>query len=190
MSASSSAGGPSYVRLLGVHHAALDAGETGEPLAFAVHRLEIEYRRPARIDDVVEVVTRPKEIRGARIILSQQVRRAGELLVDASVTVVLVNRAGRPCRIPDTLAERFAAAPEQGLLNHVSAIRRRVQALSKSAGKPSFGQIWGRDSDGRITSAHRLHREHNQAGISAGAGPDLAHARAAREGQPQEVRSE
>ena len=101
-----------YVRLLGVHHSALDAGETGEPLAFAVHRLEVEFRRPARIDDVVEVVTRPKEIRGARIILSQTVRRGAELLVDATVTVVLVNRAGRPCRIPDALAERFAAAPQ------------------------------------------------------------------------------
>jgi len=101
-----------YVRLLGVHHAALDAGETGESLAFAVHRLEIEFRRPARIDDVVEVVTRPKEIRGARIILSQQVMRGEERLVDATVTVVLVNRAGRPCRIPDALAERFAAAPQ------------------------------------------------------------------------------
>ena len=101
-----------YVRLLGVHHAALDAGETGESLAFAVHRLEIEFRRPARIDDVVEVVTRPKEVRGARIILSQQVRRGSEPLVDATVTVVLVNRAGRPCRIPDSLAERFAAAPK------------------------------------------------------------------------------
>ncbi len=101
-----------YVRLLGVHHSALDAGETGEPLAFAVHRLEVEFRRPARIDDVVEVVTRPKEIRGARIILSQTVRRGAELLVDATVTVVLVNRAGRPCHIPDALAERFAAAPQ------------------------------------------------------------------------------
>ena len=101
-----------YVRLLGVHHAALDAGETGESMAFAVHRLEVEFRRPARIDDVVTVVTKPKEIRGARIILSQKVRRGDELLVDATVTVVLVNRAGRPCRIPDLLAERFAAAPK------------------------------------------------------------------------------
>lgn len=101
-----------YIRLLGVHHAALDAGETGESIAFAVHRLEIEFKRPARIDDVVEVVTRPKEVRGARIILSQQVRRSGALLVDAIVTVVLVNRAGRPCRIPDELARRFAAVPK------------------------------------------------------------------------------
>lgn len=101
-----------YVRLLGVHHSALDAGETGESIAFAVHRLDIEFRRPARIDDVVEVVTRPREVRGARIILDQQIRRGTERLVQATVTVVLVNRAGRPCRIPDELAERFAAAPK------------------------------------------------------------------------------
>jgi acyl-CoA thioester hydrolase len=100
-----------YVRLLGVHHSALDAGETGESMAFAVHRLEIEFKRPARIDDVVEVVTRPREVRGARIILSQSIRRGATVLVEAVVTVVLVNREGRPCRIPETLAERFAAAP-------------------------------------------------------------------------------
>lgn len=101
-----------YVRLLDVHHAALDAGEAGESMAFAVHRLEMEFRKPARIDDVVTVVTKPREIRGARIILSQKVKRGEALLVEASVTVVLVNRAGRPCRIPDLLAERFAAVRE------------------------------------------------------------------------------
>jgi acyl-CoA thioester hydrolase len=101
-----------YVRLLDVHHSALDAGEAGESMAFAVHRLDITFRRPARIDDVVEVVTRPKEIRGARIILDQVIRRGSTLLVEAVVTVVLVNRDGRPCRIPDLLAERFAAAPK------------------------------------------------------------------------------
>jgi acyl-CoA thioester hydrolase len=101
-----------YVRLLGVHHSALDAGETGEPIAFAVHRMEIDFKRPARIDDVVEVVTRPKEVRGARILLAQSIRRGSEVLIEAVVTVVLVNRAGRAQRIPESLAARFAAAPE------------------------------------------------------------------------------
>jgi acyl-CoA thioester hydrolase len=95
-----------------VHHSALDAGETGEPIAFAVHRMEIDFKRPARIDDVVEVVTRPKEVRGARILLSQTIRRGSEVLIEAVVTVVLINRAGRAQRIPESLAARFAAAPE------------------------------------------------------------------------------
>lgn len=101
-----------YVRALDVHHSALDAGDAGESMAFAVHKLEITFRRPARIDDVVEVVTRPREIRGARIVLDQFIRRGAERLVEAVVTVVLVSRDGRPCRIPDSLAERFAAAPQ------------------------------------------------------------------------------
>lgn len=101
-----------YVRLLGVHHSALHAGETGESMAFAVHKMEIEFRRPARIDDVLEVVTLPKEVRGARIVISQSIRRGAETLVQALVTVVLVNREGRPCRIPDEVAERFAAVPK------------------------------------------------------------------------------
>lgn len=101
-----------YVRLLGVHHSELDSGETGEPIAFAVHRMEIDFKRPARIDDVVEVVTRPKEVRGARILLAQTIRRGSEVLIEAVVTVVLVNRAGRAQRIPESLAARFAEAPK------------------------------------------------------------------------------
>ena len=45
-----------YVRLLGVHHSELHAGETGESIAFAVHRMEIDFKRPARIDDAYELV--------------------------------------------------------------------------------------------------------------------------------------
>ncbi len=96
-----------YVRSLGIHHSALDAGETGEQLAFAVYRMNIEFRRPARIDDIVEVVTRPKAMRGASIDLGQTIRRGDEVLVEATVTVVLVNRDGRARRIPESLAARL-----------------------------------------------------------------------------------
>ena len=46
-----------YLRKLGVGHDALDRGEHGEPLAFAVRRIAVEFLRPARIDDVLEVET-------------------------------------------------------------------------------------------------------------------------------------
>jgi acyl-CoA thioester hydrolase len=96
-----------YVRSLGIHHSALDAGETGESLGFAVAKMAIEFRRPAKIDDIVEVLTRPKAMRGASIDLYQTIRRGDEVLVEATVTVVLVNREGRPRRIPELLAGRL-----------------------------------------------------------------------------------
>ncbi len=95
-----------FLRRLGVGHDALDRGEHGdhgEALAFAVRRITADFLKPARIDDVIEVETRPGELRGARIILSQRVVRGDEVLVTAEVTVVMINAAGRARRLPDVV---------------------------------------------------------------------------------------
>jgi acyl-CoA thioester hydrolase len=97
-----------YLRLLGVGHDALDKGEHGEPLAFAVRRMTIEFLKPARIDDVIEVETSVSEMGGARIVLAQSVRRGAELLVTAEVTVALINAAGQPRRVPEGMRQRLA----------------------------------------------------------------------------------
>ena len=98
-----------FLRLVGIGHDALDRGDhggiAGEPLAFAVRRMTIEFLKPARIDDVVEVETTVRELGGARIILAQAIRRGGETLVTAEVTVALVNGAGQPRRLPDRVRE-------------------------------------------------------------------------------------
>ncbi len=92
-----------YLRKLGVGHDALDRGEHGELLAFAVHKLAMEFRRPARIDDVIEVETRCSRITPARIVLSQLVRRGEDILVSAEVTVVMINPAGQARRLPPSV---------------------------------------------------------------------------------------
>jgi len=97
------------LRLLGVDHAALADGAYGEPLAFAVSRIDIAYRKPARIDDVVEIETVPVESAGVRLVLEQTVRRGGESLVDAKVTVVMVNAEGRPRKMPEALRDKLTS---------------------------------------------------------------------------------
>ena len=97
-----------FVRLIGIGHTDLDAGVHGEPWVFAVRRIDIEYRKPARIDDVVEVETRVKEIRGASIVLDQTVRRGADILTEAAVTVAFVSRDGKARRIPDSVRARLA----------------------------------------------------------------------------------
>ncbi|HYF55761.1 MAG TPA: tol-pal system-associated acyl-CoA thioesterase [Salinarimonas sp.] len=79
-----------------------DLHQDGAGLAFAVRRMTLDFRRPARMDDLLEVVTRPREMRGASMTLAQEVRRGGEVLVEAEVTVAAV-RDGRAVRIPDGL---------------------------------------------------------------------------------------
>jgi len=97
------------LRLRGVDHAALADGAFGEPLAFAVARIDIAFRKPARIDDVVEIETVPVESAGVRLVLEQTVRRGGETLVDARVTVVMVNAEGRPRKMPEALRDKLVS---------------------------------------------------------------------------------
>jgi acyl-CoA thioester hydrolase len=93
-----------YLRLIGADHRALfEAAEREAPgFAFVVRSMTIEFLKPARMDDVLEVVTAPQEVKGASVILHQQVTRAGEALVDAQVRVAFVS-AGRARPIPKPL---------------------------------------------------------------------------------------
>ncbi len=71
--------------------------------AFVVRRLNLEYLRPARIDDVLEVTTRVKALTAASLVLGQTVSRGAEVLCEAEVTVVLVSVAGRVLRLSSAL---------------------------------------------------------------------------------------
>ncbi|MGH6737260.1 MAG: tol-pal system-associated acyl-CoA thioesterase [Methyloceanibacter sp.] len=88
-----------FIRLLGVHHQALANPEEGEASVFVVRHIDIDYLKPARLDDVLEVVTRCAQIGGASLVLTQEVRKDGAVLVRAKVTVVLVSASGKPQRI-------------------------------------------------------------------------------------------
>ncbi|MFG1423663.1 tol-pal system-associated acyl-CoA thioesterase [Roseixanthobacter liquoris] len=93
-----------YIRLLGVAQGALFAEAAAEApgFHFVVRSMQLDFLKPARIDDVLEVVTLSKEVAGASIMLGQSVRRNGELLVSANVRVAFVSQ-GRARRIPDAL---------------------------------------------------------------------------------------
>lgn len=100
-----------FLRLVGSDHAALFSGDDG--VSFAVRRMSIDFRRPARIDDVLEIRTRTEEMRGASMLLAQEVRRGGELLVSASVQVALVSATGRARRIPAELRAVLGGRSEE-----------------------------------------------------------------------------
>jgi acyl-CoA thioester hydrolase len=93
-----------YLRLIGADHRAMfEAAEREAPgFAFVVRFMAIDFLKAARMDDVLEVVIVPQEVKGASVILRQQVTRAGETLVDAQVRVAFVS-AGRARPIPKPL---------------------------------------------------------------------------------------
>lgn len=100
-----------FLRLLGGDHRRLIDGSGGtEPAAFVVRRMTFDYLKPARIDDLLEIVTRVKAVGAASLTLSQSVQRDGVVLVEAEVTVVLITVSGKPLRISGALREAFSAA--------------------------------------------------------------------------------
>ncbi|MEL6751580.1 MAG: YbgC/FadM family acyl-CoA thioesterase [Pseudomonadota bacterium] len=101
-----------YVRLLGVHHKEMIEGVYGEPLAFAVYRMELDFRGAARIDDELTVTTWRGTLKGLRLTFDQEITRGEEVLIKATVTVVLITPDGQPRRYPAKLVEALGVAPE------------------------------------------------------------------------------
>jgi acyl-CoA thioester hydrolase len=97
-------GRTNYLRLLGADHRALfDAAQDEAPgFAFVVRSMTLEFLKPARMDDVLQITTVPEEVKGASITLMQQVLRAEDLLVEARVRVAFVS-GGKARPIPKPL---------------------------------------------------------------------------------------
>lgn len=91
-----------FLRAAGVDQTRL-AAERG--LVFAVRHCAVDYKAPARLDDLVEVRSRLVEVRGASIRAAQFVRRDGRELVHIDVRLACVDRAGRPARLPESLRQ-------------------------------------------------------------------------------------
>lgn len=101
-----------FLRLLGNDHQALIAGAVGrEPAAFVVRRMTLEYLKPARIDEILEVNTRVRDVGAASLTLSQTITRDGIPLFEAEVLVVLVSVSGKPLRISQAIRTAFKTQP-------------------------------------------------------------------------------
>ncbi|UPK28418.1 tol-pal system-associated acyl-CoA thioesterase [Bradyrhizobium sp. 195] len=97
-------GRTNYLRLLGTTQQALlkEAKNDAPGFAFVVRSMTIDFLKPAVLDDLLDVVTAPQEVRGASIALLQECRRGDNLLVTARVRVAFIS-AGKAQRIPKSL---------------------------------------------------------------------------------------
>lgn len=90
-----------FLRLAGVGHADLLAGET--PLAFVITSMDLRFLKAARIDDALIVRTTYDALRGPRLTIRQTIERGGEVLCRAEVEAAVIDLTGRPRRAPATL---------------------------------------------------------------------------------------
>ena len=100
-----------FVRLSGISQTELfGAGGEKEPAAFVVRHMDVDFLKPARMDDVLEIVTSVDELGGAAMTLLQEVTRDGKVLARLRVKIVLISESGKPRRLGELVRaslERF-----------------------------------------------------------------------------------
>jgi len=108
-------GRTNYLRLLGADHRALfeETEKQAPGFAFVVRSMSIDFLKPARMDDVLQIFTEPEEVKGASITLHQHINRGEELLVEARVRVAFVS-GGRARPIPKPLRVAMKADLDAG----------------------------------------------------------------------------
>lgn len=94
------------LRLAGIdQRAAIEAGEG----AWAITDLQLKYRLPAKLEDDLLVISHVEQVRGASVIISQNIFRGQQSLTEGRVTAAFLSPEGRPRRQPAQWAERFTA---------------------------------------------------------------------------------
>jgi len=97
-------GRTNHLRLMGAEqHTLFAETETETPgFAFVVRSMELDFLKPARMDDVLDIVTWPVAVKGASIILAQEIRRGADTLVKAAVRVAFIS-GGKAQPIPKSI---------------------------------------------------------------------------------------
>ena len=78
-----------------------------EGLAFAVRRCEVDFFKPARLDDLLSVETRLIDIGGASVVADQRVKRDNAELVRMELNLPCLSLDGRPARLPAAVKTRL-----------------------------------------------------------------------------------
>lgn len=99
------------LRTIGVENRAMyeDSG-----ILFVVRRLQADYLKPGRLDDVFTVKTAIKAVNNASIDMKQSIFRHDSVLFNMDITLVCINDSGKPVRVPETLRAGLAPYIGQG----------------------------------------------------------------------------
>lgn len=94
------------MRAAGIDHSGMRAADG---IMFIVRRCTLDYRRPARLDDLLEIHTRIVALKRASLEAEQTVLRDGETLVQADLRLACIKESGAPARFPPDLRSALEA---------------------------------------------------------------------------------
>ena len=90
--------------------AVLEAGDG----VYVVAEANIRYRRPARLDDELVVLSRVLDVRAASCVIHQRVMRGHEIVAEAEITAAFLSKDGRPKRQPREWISEFERLRREG----------------------------------------------------------------------------
>ena len=76
---------------------------------FAVVHMEIDYKCPARYDDLIKVSARIEKVGSASIHFAQEVKKADTLLISAKVVLACIDKNMKARRLPDEMRQKLSA---------------------------------------------------------------------------------
>ena len=85
-----------FLRDAGVSHQDLLSRET--PAAFTLTNVEVDYKRAAKVDDLLTIRTRSMGVKGVRMYFNQTCLRGDDVVAEARITAVMIHADGRPMR--------------------------------------------------------------------------------------------
>jgi len=92
------------LRAAGFEHAGI-LKETG--IAFTVISMQVNFKSPAKLDELLDVQTRMVSVGGASMEMAQGIFRGDTLLVDMIVKIACIDRNGKAARLPEAVRELF-----------------------------------------------------------------------------------
>ena len=93
-----------FLRDAGVSHQNLLSREV--PSAFTLTNVEVDYKRAAKVDDLLTIRTRSLGVKGVRMYFQQTCLRGDEVIAEGRITAVMIHTDGRPMRpIPDVVEQ-------------------------------------------------------------------------------------
>ena len=95
-----------FMRDAGVSHQKLLARD--DPAAFTLTNVNVDFKRAARVDDLLRVRTRCLGVKGVRMLFEQACLRDDELIAQAKITAVMIHTDGRPRRPIKEVVEMLA----------------------------------------------------------------------------------
>lgn len=76
-------------------------------IGFVVRKCTVEFMKPAKLDDLIQVETTVSELSKVRIIMAQTISRKAEKLVSLTVEIAVVDASGKVAKLPDDVMKKL-----------------------------------------------------------------------------------